>query len=86
MLKIIVNGSKMNNILYFVEDVNYFLIFGWVFFDLRFLMFKDGYFREFLNIYILLILLEVFLVKFIVRNLFLIYFFVVKKIICCWYK
>lgn len=52
MSKIIANGSKMNNISQPVEDVNDSLISGRVLPDLRFLMFKDGYSRESLNIYI----------------------------------
>lgn len=86
MSKIIANGSKMNNISHPVEDVNHSLISGRVLPDLRFLMFKDGYSRESLNIYILLISLEDFLVKFIARNSFSIYFFAAKKIIRRWYK
>lgn len=52
MSKIIANGSKMNNISQPVEDVNHSLISGRVLPDLRILMFKDGYSRESLNIYI----------------------------------
>lgn len=86
MSKIIANGSKMNNISHPVEDVNHSLISGRVLPDLRFLTFKDGYSRESLNIYILLISLEAFLVKFIARNSFSIYFFAAKRIIRRWYK
>lgn len=76
----------MNNISHPVEDVNHSLISGRVLPDLRFLTFKDGYSRESLNIYILLISLEAFLVKFIARNSFSIYIFSSIKIIRRWYK
>lgn len=76
----------MNNISHPVEDVNHSLISSRVLPDLRFLTFKDGYSRESLNIYILLISLEAFLVKFIARNSFSIYIFAAKKIIRRWYK
>lgn len=55
MSKIIANGSKMNNISHPVEDVNHSLISGRVLPDLRFLMFKDGYSSESLNIRIYII-------------------------------